>query len=121
MSNDNNNNDNNSQPRIIKRRTVGVPTPDADAKHREKALTSGRRRNQGVIKIRDTGDDNYMNVVRANHERRKILDDEAKRGLPKDLIYDPKKPINSMELFKDEVGISSPTKRKPGDTPVTQA
>jgi hypothetical protein len=108
---------NNSNEDKVNRKThhhsiVGTPTPEVNAKHREKALAAGTRRNQGVIKLRDTGDENFMTVIRDQHTRRKLLDNESKKGLPEGtMIYDPKKPIDSREFFKDEVFLG-PKKNK---------
>lgn len=115
-----NNNDEKQQRK--QRPIVGVPSQEDSDRHKEKALGAGRRRtNQGVIDLRDTGDNNFMKVVKERHERRRILDNEAVKGLPESQIYNPKQPINSREMFKNEKNISNPTKRKPDGTPsVTQ-
>jgi|SRR5215212_223341 len=120
MSNENNT-DNNTTVRRKTKPIVGIPSTEAQERHRDKAFTSGKRRNQGVIDLRSTGDNNRMSVVRDQHARRKLLESESNRGLQKDtIIWDDKKPIKAKDIPHNEVEMQRRTNRRPGDTPVTQ-
>lgn len=67
-------------------------------KRRNKPLASGKRGHDAVIKLRDTGDDNYMKVVRDQHERRKILNRESKYRAPKPVtVVDTRKVIRQKD------------------------